>query len=71
MTEVSSIVTEALKVRNSAADIEPRAGPASSMNINRVQSGRYTAPSTAFRFLIRPARCCSSRLCANRSAHAA
>ncbi len=71
MTEVSSIVTDALKVRKSAADIEPRAGPASSMNISSVHSGRYTAPSTALRFLIRPARCWSSRLRANCSAHAA
>ncbi len=40
VTEVSTIVTEVLKARNSAAVIEPRAGPASSMNIARVTSGR-------------------------------
>lgn len=71
VTEVSSIVTEVLKVRNSAADIEPRAGPASSMNISRVQSGRYTAPSTVLRFLIPPTFCWSSRLRANSPAQAA
>ncbi|CAM5482031.1 hypothetical protein SHIRM173S_03708 [Streptomyces hirsutus] len=40
VTEVSTIVTDVLKVRNSAAVIEPRAGPASSMNIASVHSGR-------------------------------
>ncbi len=71
VTDVSTIVTDVLKVRNSAAVIDPRAGPASSMNIPSVHSGRYTAPSTAVRFLIRPAFCCSSRLRANCDAHAA
>ena len=40
VTAVRSMVTEVLKVRNADADIEPRAGPASSMNISRVHSGR-------------------------------
>ncbi len=40
VTEVSTIVTEVLKVRKSAADIAPLAGPASSMNISRVHTGR-------------------------------
>ena len=71
VTEVSSIVTEVLKVRNAAADIAPRAGPASSMNISRVHSGRYTAPITVVRFLMRPTFCCSSRLRANSEAQAA
>ncbi len=71
VTEVSTIVTEVLKVRNAAADIEPRAGPASSMNISSVHSGRYTAPSTVVRFLMRPTLCWSSRLRANSDAHAA
>ena len=40
VTEVSSIVTAVLKVRNSLADRLPRAGPASSMNMTSEQSGR-------------------------------
>ncbi len=40
VTEVSIMVTAVLKVRNSAADRVPRAGPASSMNISSEQSGR-------------------------------
>ncbi len=71
VTEVSSIVTEVLKVRNAAADIVPRAGPASSMNISSVHTGRYTAPITVVRFLTRPTRCWSSRLRANCAAQAA
>lgn len=71
VTEVSSIVTEVLKLRKEAADIEPRAGPARIMNISRVQTGRYTAPMTVVRFLIRPTRCWSSRLRANSEAQAA
>ena len=71
VTEVSSIVIEVLKVRKAAADSEPRAGPASSMNMSSEQSGRYTAPSTVVRFLIRPTRCWSSRLRANSPAQAA
>ena len=71
VTEVSIIVTEVLKVRNAPADSVPRAGPASSMNMVSVHSGRHTALSTVMRFLIRPTRCCSSRLRANSPAHAA
>ncbi len=40
VTEVSTIVTDVLKVRKAAADIAPFAGPASSMNITRVHTGR-------------------------------
>ncbi|GAA3115139.1 hypothetical protein GCM10017687_30490 [Streptomyces echinatus] len=40
VTEVSTMVTDVLKVRKSAADIAPLAGPASSMNISRVHTGR-------------------------------
>lgn len=40
VTEVSSIVMAVLKVRKPEADSEPRAGPASSMNMTSEQSGR-------------------------------
>ena len=40
VTEVSSMVTEVLKVRNAPADMLPRAGPASSMNMASEHSGR-------------------------------
>ncbi len=40
VTDDSSIVSAVLKVRNSLADMAPRAGPASSTNITSVHSGR-------------------------------
>lgn len=71
VTEDSRIVTAVLKVRNSAADMLPRAGPASSMNITSMHSGGQTALRTVMTFLIRPIRCCSSRVRANSRAQAA
>lgn len=40
VTAVSSMVTEVLKVRNEAADMVPRAGPASNMKRVSEQTGR-------------------------------